>query len=55
MSKQCILVDITVDISNNVISETEFRNKLKEWAKSNGWDLDGFVGEYIDEYSHWKE
>lgn len=54
MDKQYILVDIMVDITNNVISETEFRNKLTEWAKENGWELNGFIGEYIEEGEYYK-
>jgi len=47
--KEYMLVDIMVDISKNLIDENEFRNKLTKWAKSNNWDLNGFVGEYIEE------
>ena len=54
LDKQYILVDIMVDITNNVISETEFRNKLTEWAKENGWELNGFIGEYIEEGEYYK-
>ena len=49
MDKQYILFDIMVDITNNVISEAEFRNKLTRWVKHNGWELNGFIGEYIEE------
>jgi len=48
--KQYMLVDVMVDISNNLIDENDFRNKLAEWVKNNNWDLNGFVGEYKDEY-----
>lgn len=54
IDKQYILVDIMVDITNNVISETKFRNKLTEWAKENGWELNGFIGEYIEEGEYYK-
>lgn len=47
--KQLILVDVLFDVSNNLIDENEFRNKLTEWANSNNWDFNGFVGEFTEE------
>jgi len=49
MDKQYILVDVMVDVTNNLIDENEFRNKLTEWIKGNNWDLNGFIGEYKEE------
>lgn len=49
MDKQYILVDVMVNVSTNPIDEQEFHNKLVEWAKSNNWELNGFVGEFAEE------
>lgn len=50
MDKEYILVDVMIDVTSNPIDEQEFRNKLTEWAKNNNWNLNGFIGEYKDEW-----
>lgn len=47
--KDFILVDVEFDISKNLVDENEFRNNLTEWAKSNNWSFNGFVGELLSE------
>lgn len=45
--KDFMLVDVEFDISKNLVDENEFRNKLTEWAKTNNWNFNGFVGELL--------